>query len=130
MTDSRVEVLAVPEGSIVWLHNVDLGDEEAVAHAARHLRRQIGHDRFVMLQTNGAGRVDVLGEDELAARVGAALELRTPSEWEALIGCKVIDPDGWRESSEYGPLAWDRPITRADFDRREAASTTARKHGG
>lgn len=129
MTDARVEVLQVPPGSIVWLHNIELGDHGAVADALRHVQEQVGHDRFAVLHTAGVGVVEVLGEDELVGRIHDALELRTPAEWEVRLGCKVLDPDGWRESSEYGPLAWDRPITRADFNRREAASTTRRKHG-
>lgn len=79
MSDSRVEVLAVPEGSIVWLHNIDLapgidGDNETMLEGfLRDLKQQCGHSKFVILSTNGEGVVDVIGEDALAGRVRAAL---------------------------------------------------------
>lgn len=47
-------------------------------------------------------------------------DLRPPTEWEAFTGIKVRDPDGWRADG----LGWDVPITREDFERRCASSTT------
>lgn len=72
--DSRVEVLPVPESSIVWVHNIDLGDEQPIGEGlARMLENRIGHDRFLVLITAGSGVVSVVGEDEIVARVRAAL---------------------------------------------------------
>jgi hypothetical protein len=80
--DSRVEVLPVPEGSIVWLHNIDgappneddLGGDGMTADLMDGLRRATGHNQFVVLCTNGDGVVEVLGPDELVTRVRAALD--------------------------------------------------------
>lgn len=74
MSDSRVEVLQVPPGSILWLHNIDLGDDYDAGYALDQLLQAIGHTDHVILQTNGDGVVEVLGPDELVARVRAALE--------------------------------------------------------
>lgn len=51
-------------------------------------------------------------------------KVRTSQEWADLLGVEVLDPDGWdrrnfRES-------WAEPITRAEFGRRAAISTTRR----
>ncbi len=73
MTDSRVEVLPVPKGSIVWLHNIDLGPPDQVGEAYDALLKGIGHTEAVVLCTNGDGIVDVLGPDDLVERVRAAL---------------------------------------------------------
>lgn len=80
--DSHIEVLPVPEGSIIWLHNVQpqppSGDNFDIgAELHRVLDGRIGHDKYVVLTTEGDAVVDVLGEDELVSRVRAALEDRT-----------------------------------------------------
>lgn len=68
---AEVKVLSVPEGSIVWLHDIDMvpGDDWMDV-----LRKGIGHDQFVILHTEGDGVVEVLGPDELVAKVRAALD--------------------------------------------------------
>lgn len=43
-----------------------------------------------------------------------------PEQWERMLGVEVLDPDGWRGNM----LAWEIPITREDFLRRAAESTT------
>lgn len=48
-------------------------------------------------------------------------DLRTPSEWAALLDLYIMDPDGWRMD---GAPAWDEPISRAEFDMRAGMSTT------
>ena len=40
--------------------------------------------------------------------------LKTPDEWCAELGARVVDPDGWRD----GTRDWSEPITREEFDRR------------
>lgn len=70
--DTRIEVLPVTEGSIIWLHNVDFPDGD-LGHLVKMLREKIGHDRFLLLSTDGDGVVEMLGEDEVVARVRAAL---------------------------------------------------------
>ena len=80
MTDNettRVEVLPVPEGSIVWLHNVDF-DPATIEDAQDAMLKAVGHDRFVLLFTHGAGIVEVLGLDEIVAKVRAAIEASEP----------------------------------------------------
>lgn len=72
MSDSRVEVLPVPEGSIIWLHNIV--DETSIEEIDRLLRDSIPHNQFCALVTKGDGVVEVLGPDELVARVRAALD--------------------------------------------------------
>ncbi len=72
---SEVKVLPVPEGSIIWVHNIDLGEGLDVSDIMPDLMHGIGHNRFVLLNTNGEGEVEVLGpDDDLVARVRAALE--------------------------------------------------------
>lgn len=73
--DSHVEVLAVPRGSIVWLHNV--GIEENDEHVLDALHRVVGHMQFAVVISNGPGVVAVLGEDEIVARVRSALDVPT-----------------------------------------------------
>lgn len=82
---SRVEVLPVVRGSIVWLHNVDglqpTYDDDGIEtdpgfldHLLDTLRQKVGHNQFVVLCTEGEGIVEVVGEDEIVARVRKALE--------------------------------------------------------
>jgi hypothetical protein len=49
-------------------------------------------------------------------------DLKSPAEWETITGRRVHDPDGWR-GADGRP--WTDPITREEFDRRAALSTTA-----
>lgn len=51
--------------------------------------------------------------------------LRTPEEWCAMLGFKVLDPDGWRAGCRYGEQAWDKPITREEFQQRALLSTVS-----
>lgn len=41
-------------------------------------------------------------------------ELKTPSDWCALLGAEIMDHDGWRD----GTRSWYDPITREEFDKR------------
>lgn len=97
--DTRIEVLPVTEGSIIWLHNVDFPDGD-LGHLVKMLREKIGHDRFLLLSTDGDGVVEVIGEDEVVARVRAALD-REPkpiAPWRS-VGAgfpEWIDRDGHR----------------------------------
>lgn len=77
--DPQVKVLPVPEGSIIWLHNIaGTGEGDDAYHIQddmlEQLAQRVPHKQFVVLVTNGTGVVDVLGPDELVARVRAALE--------------------------------------------------------
>lgn len=45
---------------------------------------------------------------------------RTPAEWAAEIGYRILDPDGWRHDG--GP-PFDQPLTYAEFEPRFAVST-------
>lgn len=49
--------------------------------------------------------------------------LRRPKEWQKIIGCTVLDPDGWRSWGPYGAKDWNEPIDHDEFVRRAAAST-------
>jgi hypothetical protein len=78
MTDTspdtaHVEVLPVPEGSIIWMHNAgfapDMTDE-----ILETFHKAIGHERYCILCTEGRGVVEVLGPDDFVARVRAALD--------------------------------------------------------
>lgn len=73
--DTRVEVLPVPEGSIIWLHNIahTLNEDSLTSDLRTALIAASGHDRFVVLVTVGPGVVEVLGPDEMVERVRAAL---------------------------------------------------------
>lgn len=84
--DTRVEVLPVPEGSIIWLHNIDLGFEDdpdqadCIPALISTLRRATGHERFCILQTSGEGKIEAFGAgdvDQLVERVRAAIEPAT-----------------------------------------------------
>lgn len=83
MNGPHVGVLPVVEGSIVWLHNISLaaagpkmpGDDpfDLGGELVAGLIDAVGHQRFVVLCTEGDGIVDVLGPEDLVARVRAAL---------------------------------------------------------
>lgn len=64
--DSRVEVLPVPEGSIIWVHNID-ADPSVLDGLGKQLHDRIGHDRFLVLYTQGDGTVKVYGDGDLNA---------------------------------------------------------------
>lgn len=50
--------------------------------------------------------------------------LRTPDEWQKMLGVKVLDPDGWdRRNLEE---SWSEPISEDEFRIRASMSTTAR----
>ncbi len=43
---------------------------------------------------------------------------RTPEEWAALIGVKILDPDGWRGSGGAdfkAPCTWDQFLPRLNI---------------
>lgn len=79
MNGPHVGVLPVPEGSIVWLHNIEPPPDAkgTMYNMSRDLLvalvEHVGHDQFVILTTAGEGVVDVLGPEDLVARVRAAL---------------------------------------------------------
>lgn len=64
--DSRVEVLPVPEGSIIWVHNID-ADPSVLDGLGKQLHDRIGHDRFLVIYTQGDGTVKVYGDGDLDA---------------------------------------------------------------
>lgn len=74
MGDSQVKVLPVPEGSIIWIHNIDFGEGVDDIDVLSDVLQIIGHAKVVLLHTNGEGIVDVIGPDELVERVRAAFE--------------------------------------------------------
>jgi hypothetical protein len=45
---------------------------------------------------------------------------KTPDEWCAIKGVRILDPDGWRIE---GAPAWDEPISEVEFDERLMFST-------
>lgn len=77
MSDQSVEVLPVPEGSIIVLRNVAFGgDDDAINNVVESLREGLGHDKFVMLHLNDGGEVDVWGPDvDVAAKIRDLLGL-------------------------------------------------------
>lgn len=81
MSGSHVEVLPVPEGSIVVIRNVDLDGPEGWVYLLEEMRKAVGHDRWVVLQISEPGDVWVVGPDvDLKAVVGQLLaEARFPS---------------------------------------------------
>lgn len=73
--DSRVEVLPVPEGSIIWVHNID-ADPSVLDGLGKQLQDRIGHNRFLVLYTQGDGTVKAYGDGDLDAiteRIRAAI---------------------------------------------------------
>lgn len=87
MSASRVEVLAVPRGSVVWLRNIaglnlsvdPITGEEIPGFLddfMAELIAKVGHTQFCVLATEGDGTVEVVGEDEIVDRVRQALENR------------------------------------------------------
>lgn len=75
---SSVQVLAVPRGSLVILHDVRLDDPKGAAEA---VRKAAGHDEFALLCTEGSGRVQVISDPDklpewLARRLASAGEVR------------------------------------------------------
>lgn len=47
-------------------------------------------------------------------------ELKTPKEWEKVVGIEVWDPDGWRSGIKLGPVnlrprSYEDPITEQEF---------------
>jgi hypothetical protein len=46
--------------------------------------------------------------------------------WCKIKGVEVLDPDGWDRSPENFAKSWAEEITEAEFDKREAVSTTRR----
>jgi len=45
---------------------------------------------------------------------------KTPEEWSAEKGIRIMDPDGWRSK---GDPAWNKPIDEEDFMFRARMST-------
>lgn len=73
----HVEVMQVPHGSIIWMHNVVLehGDD-ALPNVFDQIARKVGHDDFVVIETEGdTAAVRIVGPEqvaELAALLTAA----------------------------------------------------------
>lgn len=79
MTDNEptIKVLPIPPGSILWLHNIDVYDEDDAGPDGLFLsllQQAVGHKQFAVLKTDGGGIVDVVGAEELVDRVRAVLE--------------------------------------------------------
>lgn len=67
------EVLAIPEGSLLVLHDVEL-DEASADSLIAGLTDKLGHDRFVVLTLFSGSAVEVWGpDDDLTAKVQALL---------------------------------------------------------
>ena len=49
-------------------------------------------------------------------------DLHMPSYWETQCGIRIVDPDGWRGK---GGRRYDDEISREEFEKRAAVSTTA-----
>ena len=49
--------------------------------------------------------------------------LHTPSEWSALDGVTVMDPDGWRGTRTLPAKSFDEPISRAEWEQRLSVSS-------
>lgn len=86
MKTSTVQVLPVPEGSIIWLHDIaGVGDDpetftqDFTGELQAALMAKIPHQRYVVLCTYGDATVEVLGPDDLVTRVRAALAEGVPS---------------------------------------------------
>jgi hypothetical protein len=80
-----------------------------------------------LAENTAGGKSATCGEnDHLFWPEGAEPLWRTPSEWEAIDGVRVVDPDGWR-----GPKGKDftEPILRAEWDVRLNQSTVEERHG-
>lgn len=71
---NRAQILSVPRGSVIVLHDVVLDDESAIAES---LRKAVGHDEFVILCTYGDGRVRVITD---------------PDDFPAWLARQVADP--------------------------------------
>ena len=54
-------------------------------------------------------------------------ELRTPREWEAVFGFRIVDPDGWDRTNLTED--WANPITREEFKEKAMGSTIEMSHG-
>lgn len=53
--------------------------------------------------------------------------MKTPEEWAADRGLRILDPDGWRfESGQDAPKDFSEPIDEVEFERRLIRSTVAR----
>lgn len=68
-------------------------------------------------QDEGISTTDVMAQ----AANDAPPDLRTPDQWCAEYDIRILDPDGWRGTHR---LAWDFPISLAEFWRRSRTSTT------
>lgn len=95
-------------------------DRDIQAQALREVAERILPYSGIGL-ANGATRSDVSAWlTDRAARLTATTEDRkTADEWCQLLGVKIIDSDGWRETG----TAWNTPITEAEFHQRAARST-------
>lgn len=68
-------------------------------------------------EDEGISTTDVMAQ----AAADAPPDLRTPDQWCAEYDIRILDPDGWRGTHR---LAWDFPISLAEFWRRSRTSTT------
>ncbi len=69
------EVFRVLPGSLIVLRDVDLGPElDATGLLVEEMVRACGHDQFTVLSIHGDARAEVIGPEELRARLRAALD--------------------------------------------------------
>lgn len=108
--DPHIAAIPVPEGSIVWLHNIDLPDDDELDtddmpnQLTEQLRRALGHDRFVVLCTQGPNATVhvVLGPDELVAAVRAALT--EPATIKVCNSCGCAVDDVFVQKRQFGAV--------------------------
>lgn len=71
MTEPRMQVAQVPEGSIILLVGLQFEDVDGMVVPV--IAEAVGHNKFAVVMAN-AGRMEVVGpDDDLAARVRALL---------------------------------------------------------
>lgn len=70
-----------------------------------------------------SAQADEAGESHAAnvrwEKFAARNKLRKPEQWEEIDRVKIVDPDGWRDGTD-----WNKPICREEWERRRDESTT------
>ena len=51
----------------------------------------------------------------------------TPLEWSSLLEVRILDDDGWRDSSQLGPKSFFQPIGLVEFVERLKPCTIEQK---
>lgn len=109
-TDGRLYADGPPcRHGATWLVATDTGPQCMVCGPAR--------PDPIAPQDEGISTADVHAQ----AAADAPPDLRTPDQWCAEYDIRILDPDGWRGTHR---LAWDFPISLAEFWRRSRTSTT------